>query len=471
MSAVFTFTAAGVPDGTLLQNATVAAGGPWVKHSGADMAAADNAIVCGSDPSRYYATAAYGPNPVATVTVSAVAAGSGQPLVALRMDRAAQTFYLGGWLSNRYTVFRFDAGGTAAEVASGAGTIAAGDRIGFGQVVNGDGSVTLTVLKNGVAVSGATYTDPSPLPETHTAGFWNASGSITAFAVTDAGQAATPALNVVWHGDSLTNGQLGSNAGTTSAPRLAAVLAGLGVANVTASNQGNQGHTITQMIGELPAINALYDAGKAVNVLVVQGGHNDLNQGATAADVLSRWQTYFAAALAAHPWRVVLATEPDATGSGLPAAWTAAKNVANAALAQKWRGWGVAAFSDISRDVRIGVAGAGANTTYFQPTDHVHLTDAGYGVWGQYDLAAVQQAITSPQPPLPAAADVRSGTDRGDGTAGTLAATAGGLTTEQAQQLATVATEIVKVPRSGVAHRYSRPGVVPVTVAVEEAAS
>ena len=80
--------------------------------------------------------------------------------------------------------------------------------------------------------------------------------------------------NAVWHGDSLTYGQNGSNPGTTAATRLAVVLNALGP-TWQGTNYGNPGHTITQMISELGSyVNGLYDPAKQNNYLIAQGGHS-----------------------------------------------------------------------------------------------------------------------------------------------------------------------------------------------------
>jgi hypothetical protein len=84
-------------------------------------------------------------------------------------------------------------------------------------------------------------------------------GDSTDSATANVTAAANVINNAVWHGDSLTYGQNGSNPGTTSATLLAVVLNALGPA-WQGTNYGNSGHTIMQMISELGShVNGLYD--------------------------------------------------------------------------------------------------------------------------------------------------------------------------------------------------------------------
>jgi len=123
--------------------------------------------------------------------------------------------------------------------------------------------------------------------------------------------------NAVWHGDSLTYGQNGSNPGTTSVTRLAVVLNAVGT-TWQGTNFGHPGHTITQMISELGSdVNGLYDSTRQNNYLIAQGGHNDIVQGADASTVISRIQSYCSTALAANPWKIIWSTEPPPSDPGI----------------------------------------------------------------------------------------------------------------------------------------------------------
>ena len=196
--------------------------------------------------------------------------------------------------------------------------------------------------------------------------------------------------NAVWHGDSLTYGQNGSNPGTTSATRLAVVLNAVGP-TWQGTNFGHPGHTITQMISELGSdVNGLYDGTKQNNYLIAQGGHNDIVQGADASTVISRIQSYCSTALAANPWKIIWSTEPPASDPGIyPPNFDSIRDTVNSYMRQHWQSLGIAALSDFALDPRMGCDGCEYNSTYYSNLDHTHPTDAGYKIWGSYDLAAV----------------------------------------------------------------------------------
>jgi lysophospholipase L1-like esterase len=207
--------------------------------------------------------------------------------------------------------------------------------------------------------------------------------------------AANVINNAVWHGDSLTYGQNGSNPGTTSATRLAVVLNALG-STWQGTNYGNAGHTITQMISELGShVNGLYDDTKQNNYLIAQGGHNDIVQGADASTVITRIQSYCSTALSANPWKIIWSTEPPAADPGIyPPNFDSIRDTVNSYMRQNWQSLGIAALSDFALDPQMGCDGCEYNSTYYG-SDHTHPTDAGYTIWGSYDLAAVNSLYES----------------------------------------------------------------------------
>jgi len=196
--------------------------------------------------------------------------------------------------------------------------------------------------------------------------------------------------NAVWHGDSLTYGVNGSNPGTPSATRLAVVLNAVG-ATWQGTNFGHPAHTITQMISELGSdVDGLYDRTKQHNYLIAQGGHNDIGQGADASTVIARIQSYCSTALAANPWKIIWSTEPPASDPGIyPPNFDSIRDTVNSYMRQHWQSLGIAALSDFALDPRMGCDGCEYNSTYYSNLDHTHPTDAGYKIWGSYDLAAV----------------------------------------------------------------------------------
>lgn len=207
--------------------------------------------------------------------------------------------------------------------------------------------------------------------------------------------AANVANNIVWHGDSLTYGQNGSAGGTIAATRVAAVLQALGP-TWQGTNYGNAGHTLGQMLMELgSAVNGLYDASKQSNILVVQGGHNDIRNatgtpGQIATTVITAIKAYVAAALAAHPWKIVWSTQPPAAFPGVyPALFDSIRDTVNAYMRLNWQSLGITALADFAMDARMGMPGCQYNASYYSGTDFTHPNDVGYAIWGAYDLAAV----------------------------------------------------------------------------------
>ena len=211
-------------------------------------------------------------------------------------------------------------------------------------------------------------------------------------ATTPVTAAANVINNIAWHGDSLTAGQGGTGQGTASATRLATVLTALGP-TWQGANFGNPGHTLVQMLSEVAtAVSPAFNPGKAANVLVVQGGHNDLYQGADAATVINRIRSYLAAVLAAHPWQVIWSTAPPGGQPTYSPGFNGARSTVNAWMRANWQALGISALSDFALDSRMGVPGCEYNGAYYNG-DHIHPTDAGYAVWGSYDAAAVAALV------------------------------------------------------------------------------
>src|SRR5215472_7709849 len=73
------------------------------------------------------------------------------------------------------------------------------------------------------------------------------------------------------------------------------------------------------------------------------------------------------------------------------------RDTVNSYMRQNWQSLGIAALSDFALDPRMGCDGCEYNTTYYSNLDHTHPTDAGYTIWGSYDLAAVNSLDGSSQ--------------------------------------------------------------------------
>src|SRR5215469_15114035 len=144
------------------------------------------------------------------------------------------------------------------------------------------------------------------------------------------------------------------------------------------------------MISELGSdVNGLYDGTKQNNYLIAQGGHNDIVQGIDASTVISRIQSYCSTALAANPWTIISSTDPPSSDPGIyPPNFDSIRDTVNSYMRQNWQALRIAALSDFALDPRMGCDGCEYNSTYYG-SDHTHPTDAGYTIWGSYDLAAV----------------------------------------------------------------------------------
>lgn len=204
---------------------------------------------------------------------------------------------------------------------------------------------------------------------------------------------ATANITTVLHfdGDSLTRGYQGTGDNTINAIRLQTVANGFGPTALV-FNTGIGGQTYAQMQGRLAA-NACtnYQAGK-LNILIVEGGPNDIENGASATTVETSITSYLAAAKACHPdFRITLETIlPGANGTSQPL-YDATRSTVNTWIRTSTTPLGVYSISDVAKDSLIGQSGQEYNSTYYQ-SDRLHLTDAGYSRMGNYDLGAILAA-------------------------------------------------------------------------------
>ena len=198
---------------------------------------------------------------------------------------------------------------------------------------------------------------------------------------------------IVFDGDSLTRGYLGAGDNTVQATRLKITLDGLSPTAV-GYNLGVGGQTIEQMQARLSTIVARYYQGGKTNVLVVQGGHNNLAKGATPAEVYAAWKSYLSTALALHPdWRVVLETELPAANPGqYPPNFDTKRDTVNLLLRSHRKNLGICQISDVAADAKMGKDGAEYDSIFFN-ADRTHPRTAGYSRMGAVDLQAVRAAL------------------------------------------------------------------------------
>lgn len=142
-----------------------------------------------------------------------------------------------------------------------------------------------------------------------------------------------------------------------------------------------------------------------LNISMVQpiwGGTNDLYFGATAAQVISRINTYVADRLAVG-WQVIVLSILPRSAPGTPVTFEADRQTVNAALRATYpnataypRIYTGASpnviFCDVGDDPTIGLAGDETNPVYY--SDLVHLTAAGYAiVAGDYVSNAINMFV------------------------------------------------------------------------------
>lgn len=158
--------------------------------------------------------------------------------------------------------------------------------------------------------------------------------------------------------------------GTVDCPNFAIPGQGLSVSTYGAN---------PNMIADDPARLDSLPAGRPVAVLFVQAGTNDAGLGHSDTQVVSDLWTYCDGRRAAG-WKVAVFTlidRTDAVVSGAQAAFDAKRASINTAIRA---GWAAHAdiLIDVAADARLGANGASANTTYFHPTDRVHISATSY---------------------------------------------------------------------------------------------
>jgi lysophospholipase L1-like esterase len=190
---------------------------------------------------------------------------------------------------------------------------------------------------------------------------------------------------LVAHGDSLSMGY-GLVAGIQQTANYAAQARDLLGANWDIYDRGISGQTISDMIGNAAThVDILYQSSALQNILLVQGGFNDAFQGASAATIQSRLQTYLTARQAVG-WKIVIAPLPRSNFAGQPADYATTRATVNAWIAANTNFYD--AYSDFTNDTRIGTTADTTNTNYFQ-ADQIHLAQGGHAVWSTYTKSAV----------------------------------------------------------------------------------
>lgn len=231
------------------------------------------------------------------------------------------------------------------------------------------GTVTLTPTNDGG------LTDPSPLDY-------------------DVADAPANTGHVVFLGDSLTYGENASSGqGTTGGTVYPAVaLTILGTDTWDGDNEGVSGNTLVQMLARVDDVAADL-SGSVPNYIPVMGGTNDIGiDSQDGPGAYSRWVDLMTALREQCAGAYLIAiTIPAAGHPSYPGDFNDLREVFNALVRANWRTY-ADGFADVGLDSRIGVSGTEADTTYFNGTDHTHLTDDGYAIVAEYVAAAIRAA-------------------------------------------------------------------------------
>lgn len=185
--------------------------------------------------------------------------------------------------------------------------------------------------------------------------------------------------NIVFVGDSLTTGALGTNP-----YNYYITLPTYNGQTFNSYNIGVSGYRVYQMIDNAPALNGLYSRYTDLNIVVLWGGINDLKGGASAATVYS-YLKEFAEHERRLGFKVIVATVISGVGIDVQ------RNELNALIRQNWPSF-ADGLADIAADPNLGVDGGYANSTYYQ-SDQVHLTDSGYSLVGSLVQPAIEKLV------------------------------------------------------------------------------
>lgn len=179
---------------------------------------------------------------------------------------------------------------------------------------------------------------------------------------------ATVGDQVVFDGNSLTNGHSSANPGYTD--RVVNARSPL-----TAYNVGVSGQTIVQMTADaVTQIDPLHSGVYTKNVVVCWEITNYLASIQNPTTVYNAVVSYCQARRAAG-WKVVVVTCLPRTSGGLYAGFEADRQTVNTNIRTNWATF-ADALADVGDDATIGPALASDNTTYY--SDKLHLTSAGY---------------------------------------------------------------------------------------------
>jgi lysophospholipase L1-like esterase len=193
--------------------------------------------------------------------------------------------------------------------------------------------------------------------------------------------------HVVFEGDSRTNG----NGAAIPYPTLVGTALGqpplfvhnFSVSSATISGGSTPANSLTSRAATVNATfsTLLYNA----DVFMALAGHNDLDQGDSAATAFAEYKAYYQALRTAAPWvKLIAATEPPSTKAGI----NAKRNAFNTLVRDDPSFYD--ALCDIGGDPVMGPDAAASDTNLYY--DGTHLTQTG-----QNNIAVLVQAVVQGQ--------------------------------------------------------------------------
>ena len=223
---------------------------------------------------------------------------------------------------------------------------------------------------------------------TTAAGALSSLGGMPTSGGTMTGPLVTLKPNIVFDGDSLTNGtgSMPFNRFPNSNDYPSQVVGSLDRRG-TYYNVGVGGQQVSAMITNGPAnVDSKLVTG-AANIVSLFGGTNDLYYGATDTTTYNRIVTYCQARRVAG-WKVIVTTLTPRSDSGTPAGFDAYRLSVNASIRANWATFadGVA---DLGADANMGTSGQETDTRFFSG-DHVHFSANGYRILAGYCLVALK---------------------------------------------------------------------------------
>jgi lysophospholipase L1-like esterase len=196
-------------------------------------------------------------------------------------------------------------------------------------------------------------------------------------------------LNILFEGDSMTVG-FNAAGGFSYPAQLLRLLPRLYPSR--RKNVATNGHTLTQMTAEQATTDLEYDGTKAMNIMVLWGGTNDMADAiVTGTTCHTRLNTYCTSRKTTG-WKIVVLTCLPRSAGGESAGFETERQSYNTLIRSNYASY-AHALADVAAISSLGDAGVEANAINF--ADRLHLTAAGHSLVAK----VVRDAIATLNPP------------------------------------------------------------------------